>query len=316
MEEKMSSSIITGGAGFIGSHLTDRLLYNLDFDKIYLIDNLIRTDNLRNINHLLKNDRVEFIESDISKFDFSKFVDRDITHLFHLAAPRINRCAKNNSEGHKSIADGGFNVVDYCSKNNVKLFFSSTASVYQKPKILPVKENIACYPHTIYGAGKLYTENLIKSYDNMYGLDYTINRFFSVYGVRMDNKGAYTEVIFNWLNSIKNGNNELTVFGNPDEKVLDLVYIDDVIDTILLTTFNSNKEIFNVSTEIGITLTDLIKCISKVTDIDVKVNIVSENRNDIENKRVGSVTKLKKLGWNMNIDMEAGIRKTWEWINE
>ena len=311
MGEKMRI-IITGGAGFIASHLADRLLEKSE--KIYLIDNLMRTNSLRNIKHLIDNDKIEFIEADVSEFDFSSL--DDITHLFHLAAPRINRCAKNNNEGHKSIADGGFNVVDYCSKNNVKLFFSSTASVYQKPKVFPIEEDIACYPHTIYGAGKLYTENLIKSYDNMYGLDYTINRFFSVYGVRMDNEGAYTEVIFNWLNSIKEGNNELTVFGNPDEKVLDLVYVDDVVDAIISTTFNSNKEIFNVSTETGITLTDLISCISRVTKAFVQINIVPETRTDIETKRVGSVSKLKKLGWNMDVDMEAGIRKTWEWINE
>ena len=310
MGEKMRI-VITGGAGFIASHITERLLDKSE--KIYLVDNLMRTSNIRNIKHLL-DDKVEFIEEDISQFDFTSL--DGITHLFHLASPRINRCVKNNIEGHQTIADGGFNVVDYCAKNNVKLFFASTASVYQQPKVFPIEENIACYPHTIYGAGKLYTENLIKSYDNMYGLDYTINRFFSVYGVRMDNDGVYTEVIFNWLNSIKEGNNELTVFGNPDEKVLDLVYVDDVVDAILLTTFNSNKEIFNVSTETGITLTDLIKCISKVTNTDVKINIIPETRTDIETKRVGSVSKLKKIGWNMNIDMERGIRKTWEWINE
>ncbi len=303
--------VITGGAGFVASHLVDRLLNKSE--KIYLIDNLMRTNNLRNIKHLIDNPKVQFIEDDISTFNFNSL--ENITHMFHLASPRINRCAQNNIEGHQSISDGGFNVVDYCAKNNVKLFFASTASVYQKPKVFPIKEDIACYPHTIYGAGKLYTENLIRSYDDMYGFDYTINRFFSVYGVRMDNDGAYTEVIFNWLNSIKNGNNELTVFGNPDEKVLDLVYVDDVVDAILLTTFNSNKEVFNVSTETGITLTDLIKCISKVTETDVKVNIVPENRTDIENKRVGSVDKLKKIGWNMNTNMEAGIRKTWEWIS-
>ena len=302
--------VITGGAGFIASHITERLLDKSE--KIYLIDNLMRTNNLRNIKHLL-NDKVEFVNEDISKFDFTSL--DGITHLFHLASPRINRCAEDNVEGHQTISDGGFNVVDYCAKNNVKLFFASTASVYQKPKVFPIEENISCSPHTIYGAGKLYTEHLIKSYDNMYGLDYTINRFFSVYGVRMDNEGVYTEVIFNWLNSIKEGNKELTVFGNPDEKVLDLVYVDDVVDAILLTTFNSNKEVFNVSTETGITLTDLIKCISKVTNTDVKINIVPETRTDIETKRVGSVSKLKKLGWNMNTDMERGIRKTWEWIN-
>jgi len=147
--------IITGGAGFVASHLADRLLDKSK--KIYLIDNLIRTNNLRNIKHLIDNKKVEFIQADVSEFDFNSL--NNITHLFHLASPRINRCAKNNSEGHKSIADGGFNVVNYCSKNNVKLFFSSTASVYQKPKVFPIEEDIACYPHTIYGAGKLYTEN-------------------------------------------------------------------------------------------------------------------------------------------------------------
>ena len=273
----------------------------------------MRTNNLRNIKHLIEDERVEFIEADISEFDF-KTLD-NITHLFHLASPRINRCDQYKSEGHKTIADGGFNVVDYCAKHNVKLFFSSTASVYQKPKVFPIKEETNCNPHTIYGAGKLYTEHLIKSYENMYDLNYTINRFFSVYGVRMDNQGSYTEVIFNWLKSIKDGNFKLTVHGNPDEKVLDLVYVDDVVNAILLTTFNTNKETFNVSTETGVTLSQLVDCISKVTNADIDVEIVPETRTDIEKKRGGDTSRLKSLGWNDNINLEDGIRKTWEWIN-
>ena len=109
--------VITGDAGFIASHITERLLDKTE--KIYLIDNLMRTNNLRNIKHLL-NDKVEFVNEDISKFDFTSL--DGITHLFHLASPRINRCAEDNVEGHETIADGGFNVVDYCAKNNVKLF--------------------------------------------------------------------------------------------------------------------------------------------------------------------------------------------------
>ena len=105
----------------------------------------------------------------------------------------------------------------------------------------------------------------------MMGLNYTINRFFSVYGVGMDCEGAYTEVIFNWLNNIKNNNKNITVFGNPDEKILDLVYVDDVVDAIILSTFNSNKEVFNVSTQNGVTLTELINTIENVTN--TKLNI-------------------------------------------
>ena len=310
---KKYNAIITGGAGFIGSNLTERIIN--DYGKIYIIDNLIRTSNLRNLNHLIPNEKIELIKADISTYDFSYFNDKNISHLFHLAAPRINRCANYNEEGHNSIADGGWKVVDYCAINKIKLFFASAASVYQKPVILPIKENVACYPHTIYGSGKLYTENLIRSYDNMYGLDYTINRFFCVYGVKMDNEGVYTEVIFNWLNSIKNGSDSVTVFGNPDEKVLDLVYIDDVIDAILLTTYNSNKEVYNVSSEKGVTLSQLFNEISLITNVNLKIKLKSENRTDIELKRVGNINKLKKLGWNIKVELRNGIKKTWEWIN-
>lgn len=306
MERK--NAVITGGAGFVGSHLSERLLKE-GFNKIYLVDNLVRSNNLRNIS---SDPNIEFIYGEASTFDFSVF--KDITHFFHLAATRINRCTQYNREGHEFIANSGFNIVDYCVRNNIKLFFSSTASVYNKPKRQPIQEEDPCVPHTIYGSGKYYTENLIRSYDNMYGLNYTINRFFSVYGVKMDSAGAYTEVIFNWLNDIKNNNLDITVYGNPDEKILDLVYIDDVVDAIILTTFNSNKEVFNVSTQDGVTLSKLIKTIETVTNTNLNLNIVPENRTDIENKRVGDTTKLRSLGWNNNINLKNGIKKTYEWI--
>ncbi len=311
----IKNAIVTGGAGFIGSHLIDSLIHK--FDKIYVVDNLIRTDgSLRNIEHLKLGSKVEFLREDITNFDLNWINDGNISHLFHLAATRINRCAQFNREGHDIIANGGFNVVNFCAKNKIKIFFSSTASVYQNPKILPIKEDIACLPHTIYGAAKFYTENLIRSFDNMYGLDYTINRFFSVYGVRMDNAGVYTEVIFNWLNSIKNGNDTITVHGNPEEKVLDLVYVSDVVNAIILTTFRSNKDVFNVSTMEGVTLIELIECIKTVTNIELKLNIIPEIRSDVELKRVGDVSKLKDLGWERKVSLEDGIRKVWNWINE
>jgi UDP-glucose 4-epimerase len=306
MEEK--NAIITGGAGFIGSHLSERLIKE-GFNKVYLVDNLIRSNSLRNIPNY---SNIEFVYGEISTFDFSVF--KNITHFFHLAATRINRCAQYNREGHKFIANSGFNVVDYCYKNHIKLFFASTASVYNKPERQPIQEEDPCVPHTIYGAGKYYTENLIRSYDNMYGLNYTINRFFSVYGIRMDNAGAYTEVIFNWLNNIKNRNNHITVFGNPDEKILDLVYVDDVVEAIITSTFNSNKEVYNVSTQNGVTLSELISTIEKVTKTKLEIEIKPENRTDIEKKRVGDTSKLRRLGWNNLVSLEDGIRKTNEWI--
>lgn len=317
-ERQLMNAIVTGGAGFIGSHLLDRLVNH--FGEIYVIDNLVRTNGLRNIQHLIdKYPRViHFINADVSTFDFDKEFSRKnyITHCFHLAATRINRCAQRPMEGHRFIADGGFNVVDFCGRNNIKLFFASTASVYNRPERLPIQETDPCIPHTIYGAGKFYTENLIRTYSEMYNMDYAINRFFSVYGERMDNEGAYTEVIWNWLSDIRDGKKTITVFGDPKEKILDLVHVDDVIQAILLTSFIPHKGVFNVSSQTGITLQELIKLIQKVTKTKLEVEVLPENRSDIEKARIGDITKLKEIEWKHTVSIEEGIRRTWEWVNE
>ena len=131
----------------------------------------------------------------------------------------------------------------------------------------------------------------------------------------MDCEGAYTEIIFNWLNNINKGDNRVTVFGNPDEKVLDLVYVKDVVNAILKATEEWNNEVYNVSTETGVTITELIRTISQTLDVDLEVSIKAENRTDIEKKRVGSVTKLKSTGWKPQYDLSKGIKETYEWIN-
>jgi UDP-glucose 4-epimerase len=305
----MNNAVITGGAGFIASHLAEAIKDK--YNKIYLIDNLVRTNGTRNIDHLI-GDKFIFIESEISEFDFSQL--RNIEVIYHLAATRINRCAKDPNEGHKLLADAGLNVVKYCAENNIKLFFSSTASVYNNPKRFPIEETDPCEPHTIYGAAKYYTENLMRTFAKSHNLKYSICRFFSVYGVRMDCEGAYTEIIFNWLNQINQGKNQVTVFGNPDEKILDLVYVEDVVNAILKSTESWNNEVYNVSTETGVSITDLIKVIENELDVKLEVNILPENRTDIENKRVGSVKKLKQLGWESKNSISQGILKTYKWI--
>ena len=113
--------------------------------------------------------------------------------------------------------------------------------------------------------------NAIQSFDRMQGMDFTINWFLNVYGENMDSSGAHTEVIFNWLNSIRMGNKHHYP-RNPDEKVLDLVYVSDVVNAIVVSTFKSNKQIFNVSTETGVTLTNLVESIEKVTGVSLKGN--------------------------------------------
>ncbi len=310
----MANAIITGGAGFIASHLAEALADR--YDTVYLVDNLIRTQTTRNIDHLLNSNKYRFIEEDVLTFFTSKIrLISDVEAVYHLAATRINRCAARPSEGHTLITDTGFEVVKYCAENKVKLFFASTASVYNNPKRLPIKDSGGCEPHTLYGAGKYYTENLMRTFAKSHNLQYTICRFFSVYGVRMDCEGAYTEIIFNWLDAIDKGKREVTVYGNPDEKVLDLVYVEDIVSAIIKSTEVWKNETYNVSTETGVTISELISTISNILNVSLAVEIKPENRTDIEKKRVGSVAKLKSIGWNPTHTLNDGLLKTYEWIH-
>jgi UDP-glucose 4-epimerase len=310
----MNNAIITGGAGFVGSHLAEALVSR--YDTIYLVDVLVRTGTTRNIDHLLKNPKFVFLKKEVGAF-FRKEAEKlpDIKAVYHLAATRINRCAQIPEEGHNFLADAGFEVVKYCALNNINLFFASTASVYNNPKRFPIEEIDPCEPHTLYGAAKYYTENLIRTFAKSHNLKYAICRFFSVYGVRMDCEGAYTEIIFNWLNAIDKGERKVTVFGNPDEKVLDLVYVEDVVNAILKVTEEWDNKVYNVSTEEGVTITDLIKTISNTLNVELAVICKPENRTDIEKKRVGSVERLKSIGWTPQNSLEHGIKKTYQWIS-
>jgi nucleoside-diphosphate-sugar epimerase len=101
---------------------------------------------------------------------------------------------------------------------------------------------------------------------------------------------------------------------NPDEKILDLVYVEDVVNAILKSTENWNNEVYNVSTETGISITELIGVIENELDVKLEVSILPENRTDIENKRVGSVKKLKTIGWEPKNSINQGILKTYKWI--
>jgi len=307
--------IITGGAGFIGSHLSEYLIKNNKYGKIFIIDNLVRTNNLRNIKHLIEKypEKIEFIYGDVSWFNFTTIPN--VSCLFHLAATRINRCVQYPEEGHRYITDSGYNIVNYCANNNVYLYFASSASVYASPKRLPILESDPCEPPTLYGSSKLYTENIIRNFSHTKNLRYSINRYFSVYGPRMDSTGVYTEVIFNWLNNIFHGNHDIIVYGDPHQKILDLVYVDDVIKAISKSIDAGKNEVYNVSTEYGTTLNELINIIEILAGTSLNIIQKPDTRTDIEAKRIGSTKNLRAIEWTPEISITEGIKKTYEWIS-
>ena len=130
----------------------------------------------------------------------------------------------------------------------------------------------------------------------------------------MDNEGAYTEIVFNWLGQAMKGGGKVKVFGNPDENIVDLVYVDDVVNAIVAMSRVSNKGTFNVATQKGTTLTELFNICKKVTGSDLQLEIIDQGRTDVENKRIGDITRLRGLGWEPKVDVEEGILRSYEWL--
>ena len=234
----MQKVIVTGGAGFIGSHVVDTLIKQ--GIEVIILDNL-STGKKENINP-----KATFIECDLTK---DKPLFRDVDVVFHLAAtPQVQYSMENPTDNNN--IDSLINILELSKKNGVKKFiFSSSSSVYGNPNYVPINENHPTNPLSPYALHKLVGEQYCKLYSEVYDLDTVCLRYFNAYGDRMPNKGAYRSVIsiFKEQHSKKQPLNIV----NDGEQRRDYVHVDDIVNAIILcanSTKKLNGDIFNVGT--------------------------------------------------------------------
>ena len=234
----MKKVVVTGGAGFIGSHLVDRLV---DSDvEVIVLDNL-STGKKENINP-----KAEFIQCDVSK---DRPLFEGVDTVFHLAAtPQVQYSIDNptdNNNLHSII-----NILNISKKLGVKRFiFSSSSAIYGNPKYTPIDENHPLNPLSPYALHKLVGEQYCKLYSDIYNLDTVCLRYFNAYGDRMPNTGAYKSVI-SVFKEQKSQNQPLNIVNDGEQK-RDFVHVDDIIQAnILCATHPDNfkGEIYNVGT--------------------------------------------------------------------
>lgn len=209
--------LVTGGAGFVGSHVTDLLI--LQGYEVTVIDNL-STGNIKNINP-----KATFWIGDIT--------DRNAWHkmpkfkyVFHLAAlARIQPSIKNPAPSNDANITGTLNALEYCRKVRAKIIYSSSSSIYEGDD-LPTNEQSHIHPKSPYGLQKYVAEQYIELYNELYGLDYAILRYFNVYGERQLTNGAYATVLGIFLDQKAQGS-PLTIT-NDGEQRRDMTYVKDV----------------------------------------------------------------------------------------
>jgi len=310
--------LITGGSGFIGSHLSKfHLAKN---DEVIVIDNFV-TGNKKNLSfdfaQDLNKNNLKIIEADVTNFDFSNLPSFDV--IYDLASPASPKDFINLSiEILKTNSLGLMNILDFFVKSNSKtLVFSSTSEVYGDPLEHPQKESYFGHVNPVglrscYDEGKRFAEALMMAYFRRYKKDIRIARIFNTYGPYMRKDDG--RVISNFVNQAIN-NQPLTVYGNGAQ-TRSLCYVLDMVEGLysLASAKNLSGEIINIGNPNEKTILEIADIIKKLTKSQSEIVFKSIGQDDPK-KRCPDITKAKKLlNWQPKVNLEKGLIKTIEYF--
>ncbi|MCX7306367.1 MAG: NAD-dependent epimerase/dehydratase family protein [Hyphomicrobiales bacterium] len=311
-----SKILVTGGAGLIGSTTIDQLLANEKPAEIVILDNMSR-GSTRNLENALKDERVKLIQGDIRDKDLVYKVTEGMDAVIHMAAIRITACAADPREAMEVMNDGTFNVIDAAHKAGVKkVLAASSASILGLADTFPTTEDHHPYNNrTWYGASKIMLEGLLRSYNDMYGLNYVAMRYFNVYGPRMDVEGKYTEVLVRWVQRISQGIPPLVL--GDGKTSMDFIYIEDLARAnVLGLKSDATDEVFHIASGVETSLNELAYTTMKVmgAPADMVPEYGPERKVNAVSRRLSSTEKAERLlGFKAEVSLEEGVRRFVTW---
>ena len=306
--------LITGGAGFVGSTIADQLL-EAGAAEVRIIDNFIR-GSWANVKHALADGRTKITEGDIRDAALVDRLTDGVDYVFHQAALRITRCAEFPREAVEVLMVGTLNVLESAVRHKVKkIVAASSASVYGEPSYLPMDEEHPFNNRTMYGAGKVANEQMLRAYFTTYGLPYVAFRYFNVYGPRMDLTGVYTEVLIRWLDAIEAGKPPL-IFGDGKQS-MDFVAVEDVARANLRAMESDvTDEVFNVGTGIETSLNELCAELLKLTGSSLQPEYRPARAvANVSRRRAGTEKAERLLGFRSSISLSKGLQQLIDWRN-
>jgi nucleoside-diphosphate-sugar epimerase len=301
--------LLTGGAGFIGSHLTERLLE--EGNEVIVVDNLA-SGQRSNIDHLKDRENFSFKNQDVLD---ELEVEGELDYVMHFAS----RASPNDYQKHpihtlRTNSEGTLKMLELADEHNAKFIYSSTSEVYGNPEEHPQTEEYngnvnTVGPRACYDEGKRFGEATIVSYDMKNGIDYRIIRIFNTYGPRLKKEDG--RVISNFINQALN-NEPLTVYGDG-KQTRSFCYIDDLVNGIRKAMNSEKGEIFNLGNPDEYTILDLAEKVQKVIGTESEV-VHQELPEDDPEKRKPDISKVRgKLDWEPEVSLEKGLKKTAEY---
>tara|TARA_B100002019_G_C21274493_1_gene604488 strand:+ start:7685 stop:8617 length:933 start_codon:yes stop_codon:yes gene_type:complete len=304
--------LITGGAGFIGSHLVDKFIsrkYN-----VIAIDNLL-TGTKKNLDPFLKNENFTFLNLDVQNhIEISQDLDY-VLHLASAASPKAYTQHPINTLKAGSI--GTINTLGLAKAKNAKYLLTSTSEVYGDPQISPQPETYwgNVNPNgvrSMYDEAKRFAEAAVASYNRIYNLDTRIVRLFNTYGPNMKiNDGR---VVTNFISQAIS-NQDITIYGKGDQ-TRSFCYVDDTVSGIIKAMESNSSEVFNIGNPNEITILQLAEKIISLTNSNSSIKFVDLPEDDPMQRNPDITKANEKLNWFPEVLLEDGLMKTIAWVEK
>lgn len=310
-----SRVLITGGAGLVGSHIAERLAAE-GVAEVVVLDNFVRgrPENLRAAEALLP--RLTIVEGDMVNAATVRRAMDGIDYVFHQAALRITQCAETPREAFDVLYAGSFNVLEAAVEAGVqKIVAASSASVYGEPSYVPMDEAHPFNNRTLYGAGKIALEQMLRSFYDMYGMPYVALRYFNVYGPRMDTHGVYTEVMIRWLQRFAEG--LPPVIHGDGRQTMDFVYIGDVADAnVRAMLSDARDDAVNVASGVETSLRELCRQLALAAgrpEIEPE-HVPARKVNPVTRRLADTERAASSIGFRAQTPLDLGLWRLVEWF--
>ncbi len=310
--------LVTGGAGFIGSHICD-LLIGQGAKEIRVLDNFSRGTMSNLSGSQRESMQVTVIDGDIRDPQVVDAACESVDIIFHQAAIRITQCAAEPRLATEVLVGGTLNVLESAVRHGVKkIVAASSASVYGQADVFPTPESHHTYNNrTLYGACKIANEGMLRAFNEIHQLPYVALRYFNAYGPRMDVYGVYTEVLIRWLDKLDSGERPV-IFGDGSQ-TMDFVYVNDIAQANLLAMQSAQSDVvFNVASGVETSLREL--CSATCTaygspEIEPEFIEMPLSRRGVEVTRRLADTSLTKrqIGFESRTSLDQGLRQLIDW---
>ena len=306
-------ALVTGAAGFIGSHLSERLLKD-GFEVVGIdcfTDYYSKGIKEKNIAGMLNNNKFKLVKEDLLTADLEKTLDK-VDVVFHEAAQPGVRASWGKSFSiyvEDNILATQRLLESLKDKKIKKLVYASSSSVYGDAEKLPTKEIFTPKPVSPYGVTKLAAENLCYLYSKNYGIPTISLRYFTVYGPRQRPDMAFNKFIRSIIK-----NEEIVVYGNG-EQTRDFTYVSDVIDAnISAASSGGNGEVFNIGGGSRISVNGIIKILEDISGKKAKVKYLENQKGDVAHTSADISKAKAALRYSPKIDIKTGLEKEYEWL--